>query len=96
LPSLFDATFDATRKNSPICLMKRFNGLLLTNPDTRPVASIMDTRTRRTINDLRQIALATSDPSKREKVLKIIDRFSNQEAWPDQEEIILIRLGMQL
>lgn len=52
----------------------------------------MEILTRRAINDLSLIAFATSDPGKRERVLKIINCISNQEAWPDEDEIISLRL----
>lgn len=52
----------------------------------------MEILTRRAINDLRLIAFATSDLGKRERVLKIIDCISNQETWPDEEEMTQLRL----
>ena len=72
--------------------VKRFNRLLFHDPYIRPAASTMELHIRRVINDLRLFAFATSDPIKRERVLKIIDRISNQEAWPDEDEIISLRL----
>jgi len=52
----------------------------------------MDVQIHRLINDLRLIAFTTPDPSEREKALKIIDRISNKEAWPNQDEITTLRL----
>jgi hypothetical protein len=72
--------------------VKRFNRLLFHDSYIRPAASTMELDIRRVINDLRLFAFATSDPGKRERVLKIIDRISNQEAWPDEDEIISLRL----
>jgi hypothetical protein len=53
----------------------------------------MESQTRRVINDLRLVACATHDPFKRAKLLKIIERFSNQTAWPDDEEIMSLRIA---
>ena len=75
-----------------VTAVKRFNRLLFFDPYTRPAVSTMELRTRRTINDLRVVAFATSDPNKRERVLKIIERISNQETWPNEDEIMTLRM----
>jgi hypothetical protein len=45
---------------------------------------------RRLIADLEAIAASIRDPAKREEVLKILARFSNE--WPDDDELLRIRL----
>jgi hypothetical protein len=42
------------------------------------------------ITELQEIAASINDPVKREEVLKILARFS--EEWPDADELLRIRL----
>jgi hypothetical protein len=49
-----------------------------------------DNDKQRLIADLEAIAASIRDPAKREEVLKILARLSNE--WPDDDELLRIRL----
>jgi hypothetical protein len=49
-----------------------------------------DNDRQRLIADLEAIAASIRDPAKREEVLKILARLSNE--WPDDDELLRIRL----
>lgn len=44
------------------------------------------------INELKILASETTDLTVRTDILRIIERFSNQEKWPNEDELIRIWL----
>jgi hypothetical protein len=52
----------------------------------------MEDQIQSIINDLQVVASETSDPEKREEVLRIIARLSNQDEWPNEDDLMRIRL----
>jgi hypothetical protein len=52
----------------------------------------MEDQLQSIINDLQVVASETSDPEKREELLRIIARLSNQDEWPNEDDLMRIRL----
>jgi hypothetical protein len=52
----------------------------------------MEEHLKSIIKDLQLVASETLNREKREEILRIIARFSNQEEWPNEDELIRIRL----
>jgi|1185.fasta_scaffold642892_1 hypothetical protein len=52
----------------------------------------MEDQIQSIINDLQVVASETSDPEKREELLRIIARLSNQDEWPNEDDLMRIRL----
>jgi hypothetical protein len=49
-----------------------------------------DDAKQRLIEDLKNLAASSLDPAKRDEILKIVERLSNE--WPDDDELLRIRL----
>jgi hypothetical protein len=52
----------------------------------------MEERLKSIIKDLQLVASETLNCEKREEILRIIVRLSNQEEWPNEDEVMRIRL----
>jgi hypothetical protein len=52
----------------------------------------MEDQIQSIINDLQVVASETSDPEKREELLRIVARLSNQDEWPNEDDLMRIRL----
>ena len=52
----------------------------------------MEEHIKSIIKDLQLVASETLNREQREEILRIIARFSNQEEWPNEDELIRIRL----
>jgi hypothetical protein len=52
----------------------------------------MEERLKSIITDLQLVASETLNCEKREEILRIIVRLSNQEEWPNEDEVMRIRL----
>ena len=52
----------------------------------------MSERIQKTILDLKEVAASTKDPEKITEIMKLIERLSCQEGWPDENELMRIRL----
>lgn len=67
-------------------------GEVVKNANKLLLKCIMADHIQNFISELWKVANETSDPVKRREVLRIIARLSDQDDWPDGEELIRLRL----